>query len=154
MKRISAVSRMIAVLVLSVLFAALLPWSAVSAKTLEEWLAGYDMGDVWFGDDFAYDITDTKAVWELLMKPITVLDVGQTETVYPLDTPGGNKVNKDKLGGFINGASAAVHVLGEDQDGWTLIEGIDYYNRVIRGYVKTSLLKVVTPDPHYGYRGG
>ena len=59
-------------------------------------------------------------------------------------------MNKDKLGGFINGASAAVHVLGEDEDGWTLIEGIDYYNRVIRGYVKTSLLKVVTPDPHYG----
>ncbi|HPJ03201.1 MAG TPA: L,D-transpeptidase [Candidatus Limiplasma sp.] len=150
MKRISAVRRLIAVLVLSLLFAAVLPWSAVSAKTLEEWLAGFDLGDVWFGDDFAYDITDTKAVWELLMQPITVLDVGQTESVYPLDAPGGNKVNKDKLGGFINGASAAVHVLGEDQDGWTMIEGIDYYNRVIRGYVKTSLLKEVTPDPHYG----
>ena len=84
------------------------------------------------------------------MRPITVLDVEQIESVYPLDAPNGNKVNSDKLGGFINGASAAVHVLSEDIDGWTLIEGIDYYNRVIRGYVKTSLLKVMTPDPHYG----
>ena len=60
MKRSSAVRRLIAVLVLSLLFTAVLPWSAVSAKTLEEWLAGFDLGDVWFGDDFAYDITDEK----------------------------------------------------------------------------------------------
>lgn len=150
MKGLSAIKRMIALLLLSVLLAALMPFSAVSAKTLEEWLEGFDTGHVWFGEDYAYDITDTEAVWDLLMKPITVLNVGQTESVYPLVTPGGEKVNKNKLGGFINGASAAVHVLGEDEDGLTLIEGIDYYNRVIRGYVKTSLLKVVTPDPHYG----
>ena len=53
-------------------------------------------------------------------------------------------------GGFINGSQAAVHVLGEDEDGWTLIEGIDYYDRVIRGYVKTRLLKTVTPNDKYG----
>ena len=76
-----------------------------------------------------------------MQRPITVLDAGQREEIYPRVTPGGEKVNDDKLGGFINGASAAVHVLGEDEDGWTLIEGLDYYNRVIRGYVKTSLLK-------------
>jgi hypothetical protein len=84
------------------------------------------------------------------MKPITVLDVDETESVYPLKAPGGEKVNEDKLGGFINGASAAVHVLGSDEDGWTLIEGLDYYNRIIRGYVKTKLLKTVTPNEHYG----
>mgnify|MGYP004507893103 CR=1 FL=1 len=119
------------------------------AKTVEQWLEGYETGEVWFGD-FAYDITDEAACWELLQKPITVLDVAQNESVYPLQTPGGKKVNTDKLGGFINGASAAVHVLGEDEDGWTLIEGLDYYNRVIRGYVKTKLLKTVTPNDKYG----
>ena len=149
MKPYSAIKRMIALLIISVLFTMAFPFAA-SAKTLEEWLEGYDVGDVWFGEDFAYDITDTEACWELLMQPITVLDVGQTESVYPLDAPNGNKVNTDKLGGYINGASAAVHVLSEDVDGWTLIEGIDYYNRVIRGYVKTSLLKEVTPNEHYG----
>lgn len=102
------------------------------------------------GEDFAYDITDEEACWELLRRPITVLDAGQREEIYPRVTPGGEKVNDDKLGGFINGASAAVHVLGEDEDGWTLIEGLDYYNRVIRGYVKTSLLKTVTPNDKYG----
>ena len=121
-----------------------------SAKTLEEALEGYETGEVWFGEDFAYDVYDEEACWELLMKPITVLDAGETEKIYPRVTPNGNKVVNDKLGGFINGASAAVHVLGEDEDGWTLIEGLDYYNRVIRGYVKTKLLKTVTPNEHYG----
>lgn len=107
-------------------------------------------GENWFGSDFDYDITDTKAVWELLMKPITVLDVGEKESVYPLDAPEGKKIYKDKLGGFLNGSTAAVHVLGEDENGWTLIEGLDYYDRLIQGYVKTKLLKTATPNEKYG----
>lgn len=137
-----------ALLLLSALTLSLLP--TASAKTVEEWLEGFETGETWFGENFAYDITDEAACWELLQKPITVLDVGQRETVYPRKTPGGEKVNNDYMGGYINGASAAVHVLGEDEDGWTLIEGLDYYNRVIRGYVKTSLLKTATPNEKYG----
>ena len=139
---------MITVLATALSFAAF-P-QAAQAKTVAEWLEGYALGDTWFGDDFAYDITDEAACWELLMKPITVLDAEQNEKIFPLDAPGGKKVNTDKLGGSINGASAAVHVLGEDEDGWTLIEGLDYYNRIIRGYVKTRLLKTVTPRDDYG----
>ena len=120
------------------------------AKTVEEWLEGFETGETWFGEGFAYDITDEAACWELLMRPITILDAGQRDEIYPLDAPGGSKVNTDKMGGFINGASAAVHVLGEDEDGWTLIEGLDYYNRIIRGYVKTKLLKTVTPTNKMG----
>lgn len=147
MKR--TIQRTMAIL-LTALLSVSLPPAAASAKTVAEWLEGYDTGEVWFGEDFAYDITDEEACWELLMKPITVLDVDQKEYVYPRVTPDGDKVNDDKLGGFINGTSAAVHVLGEDEDGWTLIEGLDYYNRVIRGYVKTKLLKTVTPSDEYG----
>lgn len=145
-RRISAWVLMLA------LAAVLLPIPKAQAKTLEEWLAGYDLGDTWFGDDFAYDINDEAACWELLMRPITVLDAGQTEKIFPRVAPSSKakKVNYDKLGGSINGASAAVHVLGEDEDGWTLIEGLDYYNRVIRGYVRTKLLKTVTPRDDYG----
>ena len=134
---------------------ALVPFSAASAKTVAQWLEGYRYGRG-YGSARTSPTTSPipQAVWELLMKPITVLDVAESETVYPLVDPGGKKVNNDKLGGFINGASSAVHVLGEDEDGWTLIEGIDYYNRIIRGYVKTSLLKVVTPNQHYRHRGG
>ena len=140
--------RCTAVLMCVISLCAILP--AAQAKTVEEWLEGYDTGEVWFGEDFHYDITDEEACWELLMKPITILDADQREAIYPRETPNGKKVNNDKLGGFINGASAAVHVLGEDEDGWTLIEGLDYYNRVIRGYVRTKLLKTVTPNEKYG----
>ena len=140
------IRRALALMVLWILFFPL----PAQGKTVAEWLEGYETGEVWFGEDFAYDITDEAACWELLMKPITILDAGQREEIYPRETPDGKKVNTDKLGGFINGASAAVHVLGEDEDGWTLIEGIDYYNRVIRGYVRTRLLKTVTPNEKYG----
>lgn len=113
-------------------------------------LAGFDGGSTWFGEDFDYDITDEEACWALLQKPITVLNVGENELVYPRVSPDGEKVVNEWQGGSINGSLAAVHVLGEDEDGWTLIEGLDYYDRVIRGYVKTSLLKTVTPNKKYG----
>ncbi|MBQ8150687.1 MAG: L,D-transpeptidase family protein [Clostridia bacterium] len=134
-----------------VLIALLLPAGAL-AKTVAEWLEGYDTGEIWFGEDFHYDINNEEACWELLMKPIIVLDAGQKDMIAPRTGPGEDypKVNEDKLGGTINGASAAVHVLGEDENGWTKIEGLDYYNRIIRGYVRTNLLKEVTPNKDYG----
>jgi hypothetical protein len=142
--------RLLALLVCIVLAIALLPVPQAQAKTVAQWLEGFRTGKDWFDEGYKYDITDEAWVWEQLMKPITVLDVAENESVYPLVEPGGKKVNNDKLGGFINGASAAVHVLGEDEGGWTLIEGLDYYNRIIKGYVKTRLLKQVTPNEHYG----
>ncbi len=148
MKNKTAIRRMIALLIV-ILWAVLLPLTAASAKTVAQWLEGFRTGkDYWFGDDFQYDITDTEACWELITRPITVLS-GDYE-VYPLVEPGGKKVKNDKLGGFINPKSSAVHVLGEDENGWTLIEGMDYLNRIIKGYVKTSLLKEVTPNQHIG----
>ncbi len=135
---------------------ALLPLGALAAgeknrKNLPTGnLEGYGSGSAWFGDDFAYDITDEAACWELLQKPITVLNVSEKELVYPLDAPNGEKVINEWMGGTINGSLAAVHVLGEDEDGWTLIEGIDYYDRVFQGYVKTRLLKTVTPNNKFG----
>ena len=113
-------------------------------------LEGYGSGSTWFGEDFSYDITDEAACWELLQRPITVLNVAEKEVVYPLDAPNGEKAINEWMGGTINGSQAAVHVLGEDEDGWTLIEGIDYYDRVFQGYVKTKLLKTVTPNSKYG----
>ena len=143
--------RTTAMVTVFVLIALLLPVGAF-AKTLEEWMEGYDTGAIWFGEDFHYDITDEEACWELLMKPITVPDAGQKEMIAPRTGPGQEypKVNEDKLGGTINGDAAAVHVLGDDENGWTKIEGLDYYNRIIRGYVRTDLLKTTTPRDDYG----
>ena len=120
------------------------------AKTLADWMEGFESGSNWFGEDFAYDITDTAACWELLQRPIIVLDEGERARIAPLTEPNGRRVNNDKHGGRIIGSTAAVHVLGEDENGWTLIEGLDEYDRLIRGYVRTRLLKTVTPNPNFG----
>ena len=133
---------------------ALSPVMALASKNVDNLpigdLAGFEGGSTWFGEDFHYDITDEAACWELLQRPITVLDVAEKEAVYPLDAPNGSPVVNQWQGGFINGSTAGVHVLGEDENGWTLIEGVDYYDRVIRGYVRTRLLKTVTPSRKYG----
>lgn len=145
-----ALRRVIACLLAILLLGPGTPASAAKAKTLAGWLEGFASGEGWFGEDFAYDITNTAACWELLQRPVTVLDVGEREVVYPLVEPGGAKVNDDPYGGFIAGTTTAVHVLGKSEDGWTLIEGLDDYDRLIQGYVKTKLLKTVAPNPTYG----
>lgn len=38
-------------------------FASASAKTVEQWLEGFDTGETWFGEDFAYDITDEEACW-------------------------------------------------------------------------------------------
>ncbi|MEG0269911.1 MAG: L,D-transpeptidase [Clostridia bacterium] len=148
--------RITAFLLSALLLAMAMPMSALAAGEKNKLnlplgtIEGYKGSDTWFGEDFAYDITDTAACWELIQRPITVLDTKEREMTYPLDAPNGKKVVYEWQGGFINGSTAAVHVLGEDTDGYTLIEGLDYYDRVIEGYVKTRLLKTVTPNEKYG----
>ena len=134
----------------TIILASSLTLQPAAAKKLEDWLEGYASGIDWFGEDFAYDITDTAACWELLQRPITILNVGEREKIFLLDAPNGKKVNTDKRGGYIAGTTSAVHVLGKDEGGWTLIEGIDEYDRIISGYVRTRLLKTVKPNPNYG----
>ena len=114
------------------------------------WIDGYESGATWFGEDFAYDITDEEACWELLQRPITVLDVGEKQTVFPLDAPNGNRVLTEWQGGAVNGSLAAVRPLSGDEDGWTLIEWMDCYDRRLQGYVRTNLLKTVVPHKQFG----
>lgn len=101
----------------------------------------------WFS---TLDITNEEAVWEDLISPIIVLDAGEKEAVYLLDAPDGQKQTKEKYAGYVNGASAAVRIIGNDEDGWTLVEGYDMRDNLIQGYVRTSLLKTVTPNQHIG----
>jgi len=126
------------------------PANASAKKTIADWHIGFESGENWFGEDFAYDITDTATCWALIQRPIMVLDMGEREVIYPLDAPGGKKVNNDEYGGCIAGTTAAVKVLGKNENGWTLIEGMDGYDRLIRGYVRTKLLKTVIPNKNYG----
>ena len=99
------------------------------------------------------DITDEETVWKMLMAPVTVIKGNQKEQIFLLDAPGGNRI------GEITCDSQSVHVLSEDQNGWTLIETYSSsfhdsktkaYNALLQGYVKTELLETVDPADEIG----
>ena len=115
-----------------------------------------------------YDLTDPdhqKAIWDLMMQPITVMDVGQTEHVYPTFTPGADKKPYEQnCAGELHGQSQGVHVLEEDTDGdgYVLIEAYandgtktdnEYMEsrnaKKVQGYVKKSILFEVKPSDKY-----
>ena len=122
----------------------------------------------WDMDPDAYDLKDPahqRAIWELMMQPITVLNVGQTDHVDPTNQPGVNRTPyAQNSAGELHGASQGVHVLEEDTDGdgYVLIEA--YSNdgtvtdnaymeslnaKLIQGYVKKNLLYEVQPSTKY-----
>ncbi len=115
-----------------------------------------------------YDLSNPdhqRAIWDLMMQPITVLDVGQTEHVYPTNLPNIKRTPYEKnTAGELHGQSQGVHVLEEDTDGdgYVLIEAfsndgtktensymMSIDNKRIQGYVKKSLLKTVQPSSKY-----
>ena len=101
------------------------------------------------------DITDEEAVWNMLISPVTVINVGQKKQITLRAVP-----SEDAEGiGEITGTSQSVHVLENLDDGWSLIECYSSsfhgsksqaWNAYVTGYVRTSLLKTVTPSQHYG----
>ena len=101
------------------------------------------------------DITDEEAVWAMLTAPMTVIDIGQKKQITLRVEPDENAAGI----GEITGASQSVHVLETREDGWSLVEcysssfhgsPTEAWNSFVTGYVKTSLLKTVIPDQHYG----
>ena len=100
----------------------------------------------WFGD---FDPKDEEAVWQRLMAPITILDVGQTEKVYLSDGPKGKQKKTKGSRGFFYGESVAVRVL-EEQDGWAHIESYNDCDELEDGWVRGYRIKEVTPNQQYG----
>ncbi|WP_102409773.1 L,D-transpeptidase family protein [Beduinella massiliensis] len=112
-----------------------------------------------------YDLDDPEhqqAIWDIMMQPITVLEKDQREHVYPTYEAGAELRPRTNIAGELHGTSQGVNILSEDQDGYTLIEAysndgtaiesqhvIDQAAKLIQGYVKTSLLKSVTPSDKY-----
>ena len=102
-----------------------------------------------------------EKIWEIMMQPITVLEGEQKETFKIRSTP--NDDSRENIIGEITCASQGVHVLSESENGWTLVEaynssyGPDCTSRPgygatderLTGYVKTSLLKEITPRTDY-----
>lgn len=112
-----------------------------------------------------YDLDDPEhqqAIWEIMMQPITVLDVDQREHVLPTYEAGADLRPRTNVAGELHGTSQGVNILSEDQNGYTFIEAYsndgtkwesqhieDQAAKLIQGYVKTSLLKSVTPSDKY-----
>lgn len=105
---------------------------------------------------------DEETIWALMMQPITVITGNQTE-VYPLRKTPDKDDSKENIVGEITYASQGLHVLETRDDGWTLVEaynssygplcgsrpGYGVTDDLIQGYVKTSLLKTITPKNDY-----
>jgi hypothetical protein len=111
----------------------------------------------WDMEPDLYDLSDPahqQAIWDLMMQPITVMDVGQTEHVYPTHQPGAKKTPyQENCAGELHGQSQGVNILEPDTDGdgYVLIEAYtndgtktdsSYMESIaatkIRGYVKES----------------
>ena len=109
------------------------------------------------------DITDEEAVWNMLMEPITVVDIGKSkglsrsqltkQNIYMYKEP-----DKDsKIVGEVTNLSQGVRVIEELDNGWTHVEcysssfyskpatKIKAWNILVSGYVQSKYLKQVQP---------
>ena len=98
---------------------------------------------------------DEEAIWKVLTQPVTVIEGKQREQVRILAEP--DEKCRDYVG-VVTCASQGVHVLRQEGD-WTLIEAyssaeegsaVKVFAEQFQGYVKTSRLKQVEVDQHYG----
>ncbi len=101
------------------------------------------------------DITDTQAVWDMLMTPVTVIRGNQKtqQALYAEPDEGSAPV------GDVTRDSQGLHVLETRDDGWTLVETysssfhdseVRVWNQLVRGWVRTNTLETVKPDGKYG----
>ena len=125
--------------------------SAVSSPEEENNYWTYPLGEM-----------DEAAIWEIMMQPLVVID-GNQKDVYRLRKTPDSSTAKENIVGEITYASQGLHILETRDDGWTLVEaynssyGPDCASRrgygvtddLIQGYVKTSLLKTITPRTDY-----
>ncbi len=105
------------------------------------------------------DITDEQAVWEMLMAPITVVDIGK-KSGEKVQTYLYREPDEDSLKvGVVTCESQGVRVLETREDGWSLVEcysssfhgtKVEAWNLLVSGYIPTRYLKQVEPNPSLG----
>lgn len=114
-------------------------------------------------------VMDEEAIWNVMMQPIVVIDSSKVKgkdqrDVYQLRKTPDNSASKNNIVGEITYDSQGLHILETRDDGWTLVEaynssygpncasrrGYGVTDDLIQGYVKTSLLKTITPRADYG----
>ncbi len=104
------------------------------------------------------DITDEDAVWNMLMQPMTVLDIGGKNAQRAQITIRSEPHESAEGVGVVTCVSQGVHVLAQQGD-WTLIEcysssfhdsKVKAWNRLVQGWVPSKYLKTVKPDDKMG----
>ena len=105
------------------------------------------------------DITDEAAVWEMLMAPITVVDIGK-KSGEKAQTYLYREPDSDSLPvGVVTCESQGVRVIETLDSGWSLVEcysssfhatKVEAWNLLVSGYIQTSYLKTVDPNPIMG----
>ena len=103
------------------------------------------------------DITDTEAVWEMLMQPMTVLDSGAKTNGAKVQITIRSEPSLQSKGiGVVTCLTQGVHVLEKGSE-WSLIEcysssfhdaKVEAWNMLTTGYVQTKYLKTVKPYEH------
>lgn len=91
---------------------------------------------------------DDTAIWSALIAPMYVCNISESDSFYLLREPD----RKGKIIGEVRGTTSGINVLTEpDSNGWVLAEAYNNRNGAfMRGWVRFSRLKQVTPDQNYG----
>ena len=111
------------------------------------------------------DITDEETVWNMLMEPITVVDLGKVKgnshsqltklQTYLYREPD----EKSKIVGEVSNLSQGIRVIENLDNGWSLVEcysssffskpatKTQAWNLLVSGYIQTKYLKQVKPTP-------
>ena len=141
-------------------FLGALLWLLIAATALGEGVYTPSQKEAREGETANYwvtpmDITNESAVWAMLTAPITVLKGNQKKQVSLRAKPS----SKADIVGGITCASQSVHVLSDDEGGWTKVEcysssfhdsKVEKWNQLVEGYVETKLLTTVKPNQHMG----
>lgn len=104
-----------------------------------------------------------EAIWKVMLQPITVLWGEDQRETYKLRAAKDDSLKRENIIGEITYESQGVNVIEQSDDGWSLVEaynssyGPDNRTRrgygdtddLIRGYVRTSVLKTITPRDDY-----
>ncbi len=117
---------------------------------------GEATGDYW---TLPMDITDEAAVWEALMRPITVVTSKKSKPERRQLTLRAEPDEKSEGVGMVTCMTQGVRVLETLDNGWSLVEcysssfsssPVKTWNMLVQGYVETERLQTVTPSSEYG----
>lgn len=96
---------------------------------------------------FLPESLDDQSVWEAMMSPAVVVDIGdmQHQAVYSQPDAGAEVL------GMVHGQTAALQVLENDVNGFAKVRAARHGDGAwVTGYVPLGKLKVIRPDGRYG----